>query len=240
MMHYAQRFAAACPLILLPIAASAEEENSFAATLDVAYKWMLVKGSAVVVTIVVGVLVWLVIKNLIHRLFERTNMVPVFAAFVQRGLRWIMVLIISLAVMQQIGVELGMLWGLLSAGLAMVAIGFVAVWSILSNSTAAFILLMARPFRIGDTIEVTEATGGGSLRGLLTDVSLVYTTIEEQGPDGLTHQVRIPNNVLLQKTIRVIPATNGGIDLGAHLSENMMAKPDRENLMDIATSASGD
>lgn len=208
-----------------PLSLGAAEAPAFGANLDVAWQWMASRGLAVLITIIVGFLVWSVLKTLLARLFERTRMVPEFRTFTQRGLRWIMMFIITLAVIQQLGVELGMLWGLISAGMAMVAIGFVAVWSMLSNSTAAFILLMSRPFRIGDTIEVTEATGGASLKGVLTDISLVYTTIEENGEDGTRQQVRIPNNVLLQKTIRVIPSAAGGVDLGAHLSHAMMEEP---------------
>lgn len=209
-------------LFQVPLAAESAASGGYAfSEMSAIWQWLALRGSAIVVTVVVGVVVWVVLKKLLDRLFERTRMVPAFAMFVQRGLRWAMVLVITLAVIQQIGVELGLLWGMISAGVAMVAIGFVAVWSMLSNCTAAFILLMSRPFRIGDLVEVTEATGGAALKGVLTDISLIYTSIKEQRDDGAIQVVRIPNNVLLQKTIRVIPSEDG-VDIGAHLSEQMM------------------
>ncbi|TVR14470.1 MAG: mechanosensitive ion channel family protein [Planctomycetota bacterium] len=203
------------------------------------WQWLALRGTAILVTVVLGVVVWLVLKKLLDRLFQRTRMVPAFAIFVQRGLRWAMILIITLAVIQQAGVELGLLWGMLSAGVAMVAIGFVAVWSMLSNCTAAFILLMSRPFRIGDTVEITEATGGAALKGVLVDISLMYTSIEERRDDGEVQMVRIPNNVVLQKTIRVVPSRDG-VDLGEHLSEQMMQQGRSEEEALPGPSSGGD
>jgi small-conductance mechanosensitive channel len=43
-----------------------------------------------------------------------------------------------------------------STALLAVALGFVAAWSILSNATSAVLVLILRPFRIGDTVELMD------------------------------------------------------------------------------------
>lgn len=171
-------------------------------TLSAIWDWIETYGPSII-TLIVGLLLWSLLRAMMQAIFKRTQMVPEVQRMAFKGLRWIMITLIILVAIQQIGVELGMVWGFLSATLAMVAIGFVAVWSVLSNSLCAIILLMARPFRIGDTIEVIEAVGGSGLKGKLIDISVMYTTINEERPDGSSGLVRIPNNVLVQKTLRV-------------------------------------
>lgn len=70
--------------------------------------------------------------------------------------------------LQQFGV-MENAWATLTAFLAMVAIGFVAVWSVLSNSFCSVVLMMSRPFDVGDTVEVS----GQALRGKVIDFNLI-------------------------------------------------------------------
>jgi small-conductance mechanosensitive channel len=92
------------------------------------------------------------------------------------------------------GFELGGIWAMLSTVLAMIAIGFVAVWSMLSNKTATLLLLVLRPFRIGDTVELQSE----NMKGRVTDINFFLTTLLAE--DGSTFQV--PNNLFFQKVIK--------------------------------------
>jgi small-conductance mechanosensitive channel len=96
-------------------------------------------------------------------------------------------------VLQQFGV-LGNAWAALTAILAMVAIGFVAVWSVLSNSLCSILLMVTRPFNVGDTVEIPDV----NLRGKVIDFNLIFTTLREE--DGSL--IQVPNNTFLQKPIR--------------------------------------
>lgn len=78
--------------------------------------------------------------------------------------------------------------------MALVAIGFVAVWSVLSNVLCSLILLIARPFRVGDTLRLPPPE---DLSGKVVNFTLLYTTLKLQ--DGTFAQ--IPNNLFFQKTI---------------------------------------
>lgn len=106
---------------------------------------------------------------------------------------WSVVLVALFLVLQQFGL-MENAWATLTAVLAMVAIGFVAVWSVLSNTLCSIILMIVRPFNVGDTIEIPA----DALRGKVVDFSLIFTTLRDE--DGSLLQV--PNNTFFQKPIR--------------------------------------
>lgn len=88
-------------------------------------------------------------------------------------------------------------WAILSAVLATLAVGFVATWSLLSNVTAALVILTFRPFRIGDQIEVHDAEKL-LLQGRVVDLNLMFTTVIQED-----YATRVPNNFFLQRPVRV-------------------------------------
>jgi len=84
-----------------------------------------------------------------------------------------------------------------SSFFAMVAIGFFAVWSVLSNITSSVLIFFLFPFNIGDHIEVV----GDDIKGVIKDLTLFHMILE--GDDDKV--VTIPNNVVIQKSIRILP-----------------------------------
>jgi small-conductance mechanosensitive channel len=107
-------------------------------------------------------------------------------------LRWIFVLVLTLLVLQEIGV-LQNVWSAFLAILAVIAVGFVAVWSVLSNALCTLLILVYKPFSIGDDI----ALPSDNLSGKVEDMNLMFTTLVDE-KDGL---VQIPNNQFFQKAI---------------------------------------
>lgn len=103
-------------------------------------------------------------------------------------------------VLETFGVNLEGLWTALGAVAAMVAIGFVAVWSILSNALCTLIILVFRPFNIGDEVELP----GEPTKGKVVDLTLIYTTLKSD--DGALFQV--PNNMFFQKVVKCRPCNN--------------------------------
>lgn len=117
-------------------------------------------------------------------------------------LRNIVLLILFLGMLEAINVPLGNLWTAISTVIALVAIGFFAVWSVLSHMTASVILFFQRPFRQGQHLQL----GDEDYIGRVVKIGLFYTIVEdEEGGRSL-----IPNNLLFQKRFRVTtPAVNG-------------------------------
>ena len=89
-------------------------------------------------------------------------------------------------------------WAVFTAVFAMVAIGFVAIWSVLSNSLCALFLLVTKPFRVGDKIQIV----GDAFSGKVVDFNLLFTTLREEGSEGAS--IQIPNNIFFQRMIRRI------------------------------------
>ena len=86
--------------------------------------------------------------------------------------------------------------------MGLIAIGFVAVWSVLSNIACSLMLVIFKPFRIGDTIEIVETAAGPNVAGRVTDLTLMYVVLREEQADGTVQMVQVPNNLFFQKLVR--------------------------------------
>jgi small-conductance mechanosensitive channel len=93
-----------------------------------------------------------------------------------------------------LGFNLGGIWAMFATIVGMVAIGFVAVWSVLSNALCTLIILAYRLFEVGDELEFP----GEQINGKVVDLNFIYTTL--LALDGGLLQV--PNNLFLQKVVR--------------------------------------
>lgn len=109
--------------------------------------------------------------------------------------RWLVIAGLAVAALLSLGFDLQGLWSTLAAVLSLVAIGFVAMWSILSHMLASILLVIFRPFEVGDRVEIV---GDDPVLGEVTDLNPVYTTLRTA--DGGTLQ--IPNNLFFQKVLK--------------------------------------
>lgn len=114
--------------------------------------------------------------------------------------RWVRIALTALVVLSIValaGWKIDSLWTFLTTLLAMIAIGFVAVWSILSNILATLVILIWRPFNVGEHIEVQpEGTAGQVI-----DISFMYTILKTESGG----RISIPNNLFAQRFIKRTP-----------------------------------
>lgn len=108
---------------------------------------------------------------------------------------WLGVLVIFAAVLRQFNVDI---ITPLTAVLGLIAIGFFAVWSVLSHITATFILVLTRAFTVDDHIEFM----GDPVKGRVKSLNTIYTVLE----DAEGGVIYIPNNLFFQKMFRRLPA----------------------------------
>lgn len=166
-----------------------------------------------------GLLCNLALGRALTLLARRTNLSDTDVLPVRKIIRGLVYGVTFIIVLGVFGFELGGLWAMLSTLFAMIAIGFVAVWSMLSNTTATLLLLIQRPFQIGDTIELQSE----NMKGRVVDISFFYTTLIAD--DGSTFQV--PNNLFFQKVIRRIHSPTG-VSLAQQLNRHEPAQlPDK-------------
>ncbi len=92
------------------------------------------------------------------------------------------------------GGDLNNLWISLGSILGVIAIGFFAIWSILSNIVAGIIIYTINPFKISDTLVLVEK----EVTGKVIDIGLIYTKLEDK--EGI---FTIPNNLFFQQVVKV-------------------------------------
>lgn len=94
------------------------------------------------------------------------------------------------------GVEKSQLLLYVSSFLTLVAIGFFAQWSILSNITAGLILFINYPVKIGDSITLMEKDN--DITGEISDIGVFFVTLKNEKGEFIA----LPNSVILQRMIR--------------------------------------
>ncbi|HWA11220.1 MAG TPA: mechanosensitive ion channel domain-containing protein [Opitutaceae bacterium] len=92
------------------------------------------------------------------------------------------------------GFPMGTLLAFVGTVLGLVAIGFVAVWSVLSNFLCTFVLVLFKPFSVGDELELPA----DNVKGRVVDLSLIFTTLQT----GAGETVMIPNNTYFQRVFK--------------------------------------
>lgn len=158
-----------------------------------------------VIVVLAAFMVSRLLRRLINTLHDTRSLSSVMARRLQTFRQRAMLLITTLVLMQVAGV-FDNAWAFISAGIAAVALGFVAAWSILSNATAAVLVLVFRPFRLGDTVELLEPSGE-PMKGRVTDMNLMFTTLTVPNAEGDTNPrpllLNVPNNLFFQRVLRI-------------------------------------
>ena len=183
----------------------------------------LARALIALIVLITALLVLRVVGRLISALQASRNLPDAAVLPIRRVVRWGVGLVAVLAALQLMGVPMSTVWAAISAVLALIAVGFVAVWSVLSNVACSFLLMVFKPFRIGDTVEVVESAAGPNVGGRVVDVTLMYVVLrEEAGVDGHAALVQVPNNLFFQKMVRR-RAGRRAIPLEAHVEKHGLA-----------------
>jgi len=163
---------------------------------------------SVLVIITAAIILNILIGRGLRILAYRTSFTEQEILPIRRALKRIIFIGAAVFVFGSFGLNVGGMWGVLSTILAMLAIGFVAVWSVLSNTLCTLIIMLFRPFAVGDHVEFA----GEPVQGRVVDLNLIYTTLD--AGDGTVMQV--PNNHFFQKVLRRRHASRG-VSPGAHM-----------------------
>ena len=114
----------------------------------------------------------------------------------------VITLVAVLLILKILGVSPHVLWGAVTGFLAVAAIAFFAAWSVLSNIFCAVLVLATRPFRLGDYIEVLETGDKPGLRGKVTAINFIFTTLTESEPAESPWVLQVPNTLFFQRVVR--------------------------------------
>ena len=150
-------------------------------------------GMQVVAAIAILVVGWLIaatVERTVRKRAERSGVLDPTLAIVLAKVSRVLILAVTLiAVLNQFGVQTTSLIALLGA--AGLAVGL-ALQGALSNVAAGIMLLVLRPFRVGDVVEF------GSTLGTVDEIGLFVTSMHT--PDNIA--MIVPNSQVWGNTIR--------------------------------------
>ena len=117
--------------------------------------------------------------------------------FALKRLLSMMSLLLNLVVLIVVwNLDLKSVWVSATGILALIAISFFAVWSLIGNILAGFILYFTSPFKVDDTIEVMP----DEIRGTVMAINTFYTVLIDEEKN----YINVPNSLFFQKYIQVI------------------------------------
>lgn len=166
-------------------------------------KQLLLAGQVLLIVLLAYVLQRLLSRAL-ERLTRRYPLPPELMLPIGGGLRWFIIGSALIMVLERFGVSATVLWTAVSGFVAVTAVAFFAMWSVLSNLLCAVLILTVGPFRIGDQIEVVESGDKPGIKGRVIAINLLYTTLEETlaTTEGTSNLVQVPNSMFFQKMVR--------------------------------------
>ena len=142
-----------------------------------------------------------VVARCLKRLGERYPLPPELLMPLRGGLRWLIMGSALIFVLERLGVSATVLWTALSGFVAVAAVAFFAMWSVLSNLLCAVLIFTVGPFRIGDVVELVETIDKPGVKGRVVAINLLFTTLIEL-PETGGALVQVPNSQFFQKSVR--------------------------------------
>jgi small-conductance mechanosensitive channel len=161
-----------------------------------------VSVETVLVTIVIVLAAWFIVA-LVNRVLRRgvwqagrylnlSYETSLMGARVVTASVWVIAVLVLLNLW---GANVTGLWTLLISAAAVIGVGFLAVWTMVSNVTVSVFITIWRPFHLGDTIELLPE----NLKGRVIDRNMMFTAVRDE--TGCVLQ--IPNNLFFQKIFKV-------------------------------------
>jgi len=160
-------------------------------------------GVQILLILLAGYFSQRVVARFLTRLSERYPFPPQLMMPLRGGLRWFIMGSAVIVVLERLGVSATVLWTALSGFVAVAAIAFFAMWSVLSNLRCAVLIFTVGPFRIGDVVELLDTLDKPGVKGRVVAINLLYTTLIEPAESGSgSSMVQVPNSLFFQRSVR--------------------------------------
>lgn len=159
--------------------------------------------AGIILVLALGFVTFLLIKRGLKLLLTSEYISNPVYIVAKNIIRWLVIIAVMVIILQHLGIKIGNIMAGLLTVAGMIAIGFIAVWSVLSNILCSGFLVAFRMFEIGDEIMVVEPIGGEGLKGRVVSFNVMFTTLEEKvGADEEIYLTQVPNNIFFQKSLR--------------------------------------
>ena len=157
--------------------------------LEKAYLW-LPQIVGVVVILVVFYILSKIISGAITRLSARLSLDSQLSFFLARTSRVILIVLGFVSALGTLGIDVSAL--VAGLGLTGFALGF-ALKDTISNMLSGVLILLYRPFKVGNSIKISGYTGD------VIAIDLRYTELNSEG-----HKILIPNSKLFTDPVTVL------------------------------------
>ena len=159
-------------------------------------------GVQVLAIVLCALLLRALLLHLVRRVAQRYELPTQVVVVARRTIGFLLGFAALLLALRVLGVSGAVLWGAFTGFATVAAVAFFALWSVLTNVFCALLILLTRPFRLLDHIELVESGDKAGLRGRVVDMNPVYVTLEESHPDGGESVLRVPNSLFFQRATR--------------------------------------
>ncbi|KKA04249.1 membrane protein [Pseudomonas ogarae] len=160
-------------------------------------------GVQILLILLAGYVAQRVVARTLTGLGERYPFPPQLIIILRGVLRWLIMGSAVLVVLERLGVSATVLWTALSGFVAVAAVAFFAIWSVLSNLLCAVLIYTVGPFRLGDVVELVDTTDKPGIKGRVVAINLLYTTLIEPEELGTgSAMVQVPNSLFFQRSVR--------------------------------------
>lgn len=195
---------------------------------DKTIKTLTTQGSEFAINVVWAAIIFFagmalskILISILSKVLKRTKIDVIIIGFLLSIARFVILITVFIAVLKQLGVDTTSLVTLVGA--AGLAIGF-ALQSSLQNFTAGFMLILFKPFKNGDLVELANTTG------IVEKINIFSTTLRS----GDNKEITVSNGSIYTNTITNYSARNTRrIDLIIGISYESDLKKAKEILIQI-------
>jgi len=165
-------------------------------------------GAQILLILLAGYLAQRFVGKGLTRLGERYPFPPQLLMPLRGGLRWLIMGSALIFVLGRLGVSATVLWTALSGFVAVAAVAFFAMWSVLSNLLCAILIFTVGPFRLGDIVELVDTVDKPGVKGRGGAINLYTTLVEVEAAGTDSAIVQVPNSLFFQRSVRRWPGTH--------------------------------
>jgi small-conductance mechanosensitive channel len=175
-----------------------------------------------ILAIIIGYLLYLIIKKQVLRLVKNEKLERSTAVNITKIIKYLFFLVVITAILTQFAESLGFITALFTL-VGGTIIGFAAM-NTLGNMIAGIIIMLSRPFTVGDRILIEGRIAD------ITEIKLIYTTMIDL--DNV--KISIPNQKLLSQEIDDLGKNN---IIRRHVSVTPGFEEDRKKVEDTLLNA---
>ena len=130
----------------------------------------IIRVGILLVGLLIISIVYLIVQAVMRKQVDKQK-----RSIFHKVIRTVYIVAMAMYVALVLGFDVQNVWISIASILGLVAIGFIAVWSLLGNILAAIIIFATEPFRIDSRIKLFE----NDIEGVVDEITFFYTVLKD-------------------------------------------------------------